>query len=135
MAKKGGNPQNLTPFTSDRQPSGELKAKGWERRRQAQAMMDKIKHYMDMSQQDFTNLLNDIKQNPDKYTVQEVLLAKYATKAYNGDKFMLDWIDRNISKAPQEISGPDGTGLFDNLFNNARRAAQGNDGKNKAMEE
>lgn len=99
------------PFTPTSQPSPEAKSKGWERRRQAQEMMDKVREYMKLSHADFTKLLDDIKNNPDKYTVQDVLLAKYATKAYNGDKFMLDWFDRNISKAPTQLAGDEDSPL------------------------
>ena len=108
MAKKGGNPQNLIPISKDNQPTPEQKKAGWIRRQQAQEMMDKVKEYMKLSHAEFSKLLKDIEKNPDKYTVQDVLLAKYATKAFNGEKFMLDWFDRNISKAPVEVSGADG---------------------------
>lgn len=95
--------KNLTPFTSEYQPSPEAKSKGWERRRQAQRMMDKIMEYMNMTQREFMELLNDIKFNPDKHTVLDVMLYKYATKAFNGEKFMLDFINRSLSYAPQDI--------------------------------
>ena len=95
------------PFTKDRQPTPQAKKEGWNRRKQAQEMMDKVREYMKMPQSEFEELLNDIKKNPEKYSVQDVLLAKYATKAFNGDKFMLDWFDRNISKAPQQLVGED----------------------------
>lgn len=85
------------------QPSPEAKKAGWERRRQAQEMMNKVREYMKMPQSEFMALLQDIKNNPDKYTVEDAMLYKYATKAFNGEKFMLDWFDRNISKAPSEI--------------------------------
>lgn len=103
--------KNLTPFTKDRQPTSEQLRAGWERKKQAKRMMDKIMEYMKMSQKDFMDLLNDIKQNPDKYTVEDVLLYKYATKAFNGEKFMLDWFDRNISKAPQNLANEDDSPL------------------------
>jgi len=100
--------KNSTPFTPSTQPSPEAKKAGWERKRQAQKMMDKISEYMEMTQKDFMELLNDIKNNPDKHTVGDILLYKYATKAFNGEKFMLDWFDRNISKAPSQLEGSDG---------------------------
>lgn len=111
-ANKNANPiPNSVPFTPDRQPTSEQKKAGWERRKQAQEMMDKVKEYMSMSQKDFAELLQDIKEHPDKYTVQDVMLYKYATKAFNGEKFMIDWMDRNIGKAPVEVVGKDGENL------------------------
>ena len=95
--------KNSTPFTPSTQPSPEAKRAGWKRKRQSQKMMDKVLEYMDMTQKDFMELLNDIKNNPDKHTVGDILLYKYATKAFNGEKFMLDWFDRNISKAPVDL--------------------------------
>lgn len=109
---------NLKKFGIDKPPyiaTPEQKKAGWARKQQAQAMMNKVKDYMEMPQAEFQKLLDDIKNNPDKYTVQDVLLYKYATKAFNGDKFMLDWIDRNISKAPTQLTGEDGEDLKINI--------------------
>jgi len=99
----GNLKKNSTSFTPSTQPSPEAKKAGWERKRQSQKMMDKVLEYMDMTQKDFMELLTHIKDNPDKHTVGDILLYKYATKAFNGEKFMLDWFDRNISKAPVDL--------------------------------
>lgn len=107
-ADKNPIPGNKKFGKDQGQPTPEQKRAGWQRRRQAQEMMDKVREYMKMPQDKFMELLNDIKSNPSKYTVEEVLLYKYATKAFNGDKFMLDWFDRNISKAPTQLEGGDG---------------------------
>ena len=63
-----------------------------------------------MNKKAFFELMEDIKHNPDKYTMQEVILAQYVTKANNKDNFLMDWIDRNVEKAPTktEITGEDG---------------------------
>ena len=120
--------KNSTPFTPSTQPSPEAKKAGWERKRQAQKMMDKISEYMEMTQKDFMELLNDIKNNPDKHTVGDVMIYKYASRAFAGDNFMIDWFDRNISKAPTqaEIAGKDGgpitiIGLLDELDGKTKR--------------
>lgn len=111
MANPHPNLQNLKPMTKDRQPTPEQKSAGlkryWERKKQAQAMMNKVMEYMNLTQAEFSSLIEDIKRNPDKYTVEDSLLAKYATKAFNSEKFMLDWFDRNISKAPTNLSNED----------------------------
>lgn len=116
MAKKNvkenvDTTKNLTPFTSDRQPTPEQKKAGWNRKKQAQEMMNKLQQFMKMSTKKFKDYLKDVKRHPEKYTVEDTLLYKYAMRALEGDKFMIDWFDRNISKAPQEISGPDGENL------------------------
>lgn len=92
--------KNLTPFTSKYQPSPEQKKKGWERRREAQKIMDEIMKLADMPYSDIKALLNDIKVNPDKHTLREVKLANYLMEK----KYTVDYLDRHISKAPQDIS-------------------------------
>lgn len=81
------------------QPSPEAKAKGWERRRMAQEMMDLYEKYMHMTYSDFLAIKQDVKDNPDKYTVMEVDMFRYA----KNPKFIVDRLDRHISKAPQQI--------------------------------
>jgi len=91
--------KNLTPFTSDRQPTPEQKKAGWERRREAQKIMDEIMQLADMPYADIKALLEDIKVHPEKHTLREVKLAQYLMDK----KYTVDYLDRHISKAPQEI--------------------------------
>jgi hypothetical protein len=88
-------------FTSEYQPSPEAKKKGWERRREAQKIMDKIMELADMSYSEIKVLLQDITDNPDKHTLREVKLANYLMEK----KYTIDYLDRHISKAPTEIKG------------------------------
>lgn len=81
------------------QPTPEQKKAGWERRRMAQEMMDLYEKYMHMTYSDFVAIKKDIKDNPDKYTVMEVDMFRYA----KNPKFIMDRLDRHISKAPQEV--------------------------------
>lgn len=103
MDKNGGKngefPNGDTQFTSEKQPSPEAKKKGWERRREAQKIMDEIMELADMSYADIKALLKDIKDNPDKHTLREVKLANYLMEK----KYTIDYLDRHISKAPQDI--------------------------------
>ena len=96
---KNVNIENLTPFSKDNQPSPEAKKRGWERRRMAQEMMDLYEKYMHMNYEEFLAIKNDVKENPSKYTVIEVDMFKYA----KSPKFIIDRIDRHISKAPQDV--------------------------------
>lgn len=88
-----------TQFTSKNQPSPEAKKKGWERRKEAQKIMDEIMRLADMPYSDIKELLNDIKTHPEKHTLREVKLANYLMEK----KYTIDYLDRHISKAPQEI--------------------------------
>ena len=103
--------KNLTPFTSDRQPSPEAKSKGWERRREAQKILDEFMKMGDMTFAELQELLEDIKKNPDKHTVREVKLAQYMTK----EKFMTDWLDRHVSKAPLQTDVTSGGEKIDKI--------------------
>jgi len=87
------------PFTKDNQPTPEQKKKGWERRREAQKIMDEIMQLADMPYADIKALLEDIKVHPEKHTLREVKLAQYLMDK----KYTVDYLDRHISKAPQEI--------------------------------
>jgi len=81
------------------QPSPEAKSKGWERRREAQKIMDEIMQLADMPYADIKALLEDIKTHPENHTLREVKLAQYLMDK----KYTVDYLDRHISKAPQEI--------------------------------
>ena len=88
------------PFSKDNQPSPEAKSKGWERRREAQKILDDFMRMGDMTFKEIGDLIKDIQRHPEKHTVREAKLARYMTK----EKFMTDWLDRHISKAPQEMN-------------------------------
>ena len=100
IVKKGGNPQNLTPFTSERQPDPALLKKGWERRREAQQIADELMKIKDLSYAELEQMKNDVKLHPENYTVMQVKLMQYMSSS----KLTVDWIDRHMSKAPQEIA-------------------------------
>ena len=81
------------------QPSPEAKSKGWERRREAQKIMDEIMNLTDMTYKEIKDLLEDIKAHPENHTLREVKLANYLMEK----KYTVDFLDRHIGKAPQEI--------------------------------
>ena len=88
-----------TQFTSDRQPTPEQKRAGWERRRARQEIMDLMTKLRNMSVKEFDDLKEDVKKNPDKHTVLETKLMQYITK----ERFTVDFLDRNLGRAPQDI--------------------------------
>lgn len=89
-----------TQFSSYNQPSGEAKSKGWERRRQAQEFMDKIMSYQKLTIKEFEMLEKVMKKSKEKFTVGELMAFNYASKLLKSDKYLLDWMDRHIGKAP-----------------------------------
>lgn len=103
--------KNLTPFTTEYQPSPEAKKKGWERRRMAQEMMDLYDKYMHMNYDEFLRIKEDVRKNPNNYTVLEVDMFKYA----KNPKFIVDRIDRHISKAPQQVDVTTGDKPLSNI--------------------
>jgi len=91
--------KNLTPFTSDRQPDPALLRKGWERRREAQQIADELMKIKDLSYAELEKMKDDVKLHPENYTVMQVKLMQYMSSS----KLTVDWIDRHMSKAPQEV--------------------------------
>ena len=94
-------------FKTAPQPSPEAKSKGWERRREAQRIMDQAQKYIGCTYKDLKDTREDMKIHPEKYTVLEVKMLDYIMN----NKYMTDWLDRHIAKAPQgiELSNKDGS--------------------------
>ena len=88
-----------TQFTPDRQPTPEQKRAGWERKRARQEIMDLMTKLRNMSVKEFDELKEDVKKNPDRHTVLETKLMQYITK----ERFTIDFLDRNVGRAPQDI--------------------------------
>jgi len=86
-------------FDVNGQPSPEAKKAGWERRREAQKILDEFMRQADMSYKEIKDLLNDIKKNPQNHTLREVKIANYLMSG----KYTVDWLNRHISNAPQEV--------------------------------
>lgn len=91
------------PFTKERQPTGEAKSAGWNRRKQAEKIMLLIASYSDMTVQEFKTLIKDIQDHPDKHTMLEGMMVQYITRASKGGGMLIDLLDRNVGKAPQVI--------------------------------
>ena len=92
--------KNLKKITSENQPSPQAKSKGWERRREAQQIADELMKIKDLSYAELEQMKNDVKLHPENYTVMQVKLMQYMSSS----KLTVDWIDRHMSKAPQEIA-------------------------------
>lgn len=93
--------QNLKPgrLKTEPQPTPEQKKAGWERRREAQQITDELMKIKNLSYAELEEMKNDIKLHPENYTVMQVKLMQYMSSS----KLTVDWLDRHISKAPQEI--------------------------------
>lgn len=87
-------------FTSTLQPTPEQKKAGWERKREAKKIMDMVMSFWWMT-------VDELKAIADKkkwsLTVMEARLMKYVSN----DKYLIDWLDRHISKAPTQVTGDD----------------------------
>jgi len=97
------NPKKISknlkpPFSKTNQPSGALKSAGWQRRIEAQKILDEFMAKGEMTLKEIEDLLVDIKKHPEKHTLREFKIAEYL----NDKKNTLDWLDRHVSKAPQE---------------------------------
>jgi len=82
------------------QPDPKLKREGWDRRRQAQQIMDKMLKYSEMTVE---QLENEIKTKGKKMSVQDYLITKYVTSGTKSEKMLVDWMDRHIAKAPTQM--------------------------------
>lgn len=89
---------NGPKFDKDNQPTPEAKKAGWERRREAQRIMDTMLNIVSMTVEQLKKLQVDVKEHPENHTVQEVMLIKYL----GSEKYIVDYLDRHISKAPQQ---------------------------------
>lgn len=97
-ANKNPIPNNV-PFSPENQPTPEQKKKGWERRQEAQKIMDEFMAKGEMSYKEIKDLLDDIKVHPENHTLREVKIANYLMST----KYTIDWLDRHVSKAPTEV--------------------------------
>lgn len=89
-------PGNKKFGTDQEQPSPEAKKKGWERKQQAQKIMDKILELQDKSLEEIEELKQDVKEHPEEHTLIELKLVEYLSDKRN----TIDFLDRHISKAP-----------------------------------
>ena len=99
-ADKNPIPNNKKFGIDQPQPSPEAKSRGWERRREAQQIADELMKIKDLSYAELEKMKEDIKVHPENYTVMQVKLMQYMSSS----KLTVDWIDRHMSKAPQEIA-------------------------------
>ncbi|CAG1021592.1 hypothetical protein DOJK_01098 [Patescibacteria group bacterium] len=97
--KNGVKNGENTQFNSNNQPSGEAKSEGWKRKKSAQAFMDKVMEYQELSLEEFERIEKEAEKSKAKYTIRDVMAIKYVSKGLKSDKFLLDWVDRHVSKA------------------------------------
>jgi len=109
-ANKNPIPNNV-PFSQENQPTPEQKKKGWERRREAQKILDEFMAKADMSYKEIKDLLDDVKIHPERHTLREVKIANYLMSS----KYTVDWLDRHVSKAPQQLDVDMGGNIIINI--------------------
>lgn len=105
-AKTNDKTKNLRPqwnpyFTKDNQPSWEAKSAGWDRRRESKRIMDKILEIQGLTFWELVQMMK--KENLLDMTAADVICLRYVSDVVKG-KHILDFLDRHISKAPQDIN-------------------------------
>lgn len=115
--KKTVRPPKAGRLATESQPSPEAKRAGWEKRKRKLRILDTLTKYMAMSRKEFFELIENIKKSPESYSMGESILAQYVTKANNKDRFVIDWLDRNLGKASQsvELTGKEGNNIEINI--------------------
>ena len=104
--------------TGQQQPSPQAKSAGWERKRIAQQIMDKILFYQDMPIDQFNKVIQDMEDHPENYTAHDKLAYNYAKAALDDPKYTVDYLNRHVPYAPQKSeigSDPDGGPLQINI--------------------
>jgi len=101
-------------FSKELQPSSESKKAGWERKKQRQELANTIMKFKNLPIETIFKIKSILlKQRKTKsdikrlkallgvtfITIGDYHLLKYAYQ----EKFLLDWIDRNLEKAPSQI--------------------------------
>lgn len=99
--KNGVRNGKKTRFSRAHQPSGEAKSQGWARRRLAQEFMDKVMEYQDLTIDQFEKLELRMQDHKSEFTIRDLMAFKYVSQSHKTDKFLLDWLDRHVSKAPR----------------------------------
>lgn len=95
-------------------PTPEQKRAGRERRREAQMIMDMVMNYSNMTVWELKAIAQ---KKGDNMTIMEARIMKYVSN----DKYLLDWLDRHIPKAPAqtEITGANGGSISVERIQNA----------------
>ncbi len=97
--KNGVKNGKSTQFSTTNQPSPSSKAEGWQRKKQSQIFLDKIIEYQELTIDEFEQLKEQMKKNKKKFKVKDLVAFEYVSKSFSSDKFLLDWVDRLVSKA------------------------------------
>ena len=82
-----------------KQPTPEQKKAWWERRKQAQIIMDKLLSMESMRLVDIVLQMHN-KELP----IGDLILYRYMGKVVADDKFMIDWLNRHIGYAKSDDS-------------------------------
>src|SRR5690606_24404889 len=97
--KNGIKNGKSTQFSTSNQPSPSSKSDGWKRRKQSQIFLDKIIEYQELTLDEFEQLKKQMKKNKEKFKIKDLVAFEYVSKSFSSDKFLLDWVDRLVSKA------------------------------------
>lgn len=103
--KTGKNPPKNPPQQRKKWQSWgatpEQKKAWWDRKKQAQAMMDRMLIYQNMSLEEFTKAVTE---QGDKIKIGELITAKRMKEVLKDKRFLLDWISKHIPQAQANLS-------------------------------
>lgn len=97
--KQKGNIDNLTPFTSDRQPSPEAKRAWRQRKKEAQRMMETLMWFQEMNAEQIKAYID---KHKDEMPVKDLVMLQYLEDILKNPKIRIDWINRHVPYAPQK---------------------------------
>ena len=89
-------------YTSENQPTPQQKSEWRERKREAKRLLDEMMRLWAYNIED----LKKYAKNP-KLMVKDLIVAKRAINVLTKDKFLLDYLDRHVPKAPQQLTWED----------------------------
>lgn len=85
------------------QPTPEAKKKGWARRTAAQEFMNLVVEYQDLTLADFDKVVEE-RRKAGTFTILHEMVYKYVKGSMSKTTYLFDWLDRHVSKAPQDIT-------------------------------
>lgn len=86
-------------YSKENQPSPEAKSKGWEKYRLKKAIKETFYDFADMSLHELQKISEDMKANPDKWSVIQAKTVEYLLDG----KLKVDFMNRGLPYAPTHI--------------------------------
>lgn len=86
-------------FSKNYQPSPEAKSKGWRKYREKKAIKETFGEFSMMSLKELKEIYEDMKKNPDKWTVIQYKTVEYLLN----NELLVDFMNRGLEYAKNNI--------------------------------